>query len=89
MAFEPSTAAIGMFVGQKLGVMICSHPRLRGRVVHPRQTLEWIKTNKHALLDAISDEVSESIVSHCFNHLQPSVSVGLYALLLFVLFWVL
>ena len=84
LAFEPSTMAIGMFVGQKLGVLICSHPRLRG---HPRQTFDWIKSNKHALLDALTDECSEPLVVQYFNHVQPSVSVGLYALLLLVLIW--
>lgn len=85
--FEPSTAAVGMFVGQKIYHICTTHtPYDMRRKLHPKQTLKWIKNNKHVLFDVISDEFAEPLVLGYFNHAPPVLSVFLYAIL-FLFIW--
>jgi hypothetical protein len=81
LAFEPSTLALGIFVGQKLCATCLA---LNLRWPKPRHVGKCLRRNRHTLLDTLADELAEPVMYY-LNHLPPSA----WALGMLVVFMIL
>ena len=87
-AFEPTSVAVGLFVGEKVVLCCAAKPprllKLKSRQVTKCLT-RWLRRNKHLLVDVIAEEFLESTVTILGSH---SAGLGLVSLALYVLLFV-
>ena len=87
-AFEPTSVAVGLFVGEKV-VLCCAAKPPRLLKLKSRQVTKcltgWLRRNKHVLVDVLAEEFLDSTVTILGSH---SVSLGLASLALYVLLFI-
>ena len=80
LAFEPTTMAVAAFLAQKACAVCVTLPRRR---VTPRRVRKWVCRHREALAEAVTEEVSDTLLSWAGSH--PAAVTVYFLLLVWVL----